>query len=231
MDCENSSCDILFDPSTLFPTIHKSILKTLRKFSGGCLPKLDGYSPKDAIWISTEHSLRCTSASDIYELLKASDRVALNSKNASNLVLKRWEPNWEPSMEFRIFVRHGKIIAGCQRDDTVFYEHLHTTRPTLMQSIDTFFSNVLVPRIVPKCSTFVVDLYLRPGNSTIVVDMASWDPQESSPILFDWEELDSVKASESNFRWPLRLIESQSDCRLGLCRYNSIPIDIHESQT
>lgn len=200
----------------------------MRRFPQGCLPKLDGCSPKDAIWISTEHSLRCTSAAEIYEILKASDRVAVNINKASYLVLRQWQLNWEPSLEFRIFVHHGRIVAGCQRDDTVFYDHLSTMRSSVTQTIDEFFSSVLSRRIVPCCPSFVVDLYLGSGGPHMVVDVDRWDRRETSAILFTWEELDTFATSKDSPTWPLRFINSQGDCRLGYCRYNTLPIDLNQ---
>lgn len=131
-------------PQDLFPELHKRLGEAISRLGGAAVPKLGPCAPKDAVWISTEHSLRCQSPEDVYELLKASDRVALSVRGGSReLVLRRWFCGWDPSMEFRCFVRARRLVGVCQRDDTVYYEHLHKERVHIMHRAQTFFHAVV----------------------------------------------------------------------------------------
>ncbi|KAM3185345.1 hypothetical protein ACTXT7_006561 [Hymenolepis weldensis] len=61
--------------STSFPEFEEKVDKIIGDFSGEVFPKLNWSSPKDAAWINFGSSLKCTKASDVLVLLKASDFV------------------------------------------------------------------------------------------------------------------------------------------------------------
>lgn len=56
--------------------------------------------------------MACFNANDVYQLLKASDRIGLCLDYATrpSLYLTRWQ-ELEPSMEFRLFIKSGAIIG------------------------------------------------------------------------------------------------------------------------
>uniref|UniRef100_A0A803M0V0 Cell division cycle protein 123 n=1 Tax=Chenopodium quinoa TaxID=63459 RepID=A0A803M0V0_CHEQI len=64
-------------PPPSFPELELKIKDSIESLGGAVFPKLNWSSPKDAAWISTTGTLKCTSFSDIALLLKASDSVQL----------------------------------------------------------------------------------------------------------------------------------------------------------
>lgn len=183
--------------------------------------------PKDAIWITLENSLRCEEPEEVYQLLKASDRVTLGLQSSHTLFLRKWEEDLDSSMEFRCFVRERSLVAACQRDDTVFYQHLWAHQNVLFQRMEAFIQKIILPRI-PSCSDLVVDLYLDPTREKIIIiDFGPWDERDTDGILFSWRELESMPTIKGDdARPPLRLIESEAACRLGRLRQNCLPVDL-----
>ena len=53
----------------------EKVNKIIASFDGAVFPKLNWSSPKDAAWINFGSTLKCTSATDILVLLKASDFI------------------------------------------------------------------------------------------------------------------------------------------------------------
>jgi hypothetical protein len=236
-------------PEILFPELHEKLLQGIKDLGGYVLPKLGSSTPKDALWITTEHSLRCRSPCEVYQLLKASDRIALEVKKHDQrssdetkadedifLVLSRWLP-LDSSMEFRLFVSGtSQIVAICQRDDTVYYPHLISQKPQLFRRIVAFFEDEIVPNSpFPKDEPFVVDIHIAHDMrlNDLVIDFAPWSQEDVSPILFDWQELigflhdpegpynETSSLDISRFR----LIESEQDCRISYIRQNAMPVD------
>jgi hypothetical protein len=207
-------------PEESFPTFHKDILDAISSLGGSCMVKVGSSSPKDAVWITTENNLKCRTPCDIYELLKASDRVEVALPDAQSLTLRKWY-NLEPSMEFRCFIHNGKTLAVCQRDDTVYYEHLIVRKRNILDRIVIFLDSIVHPRV--SWNDFVVDLYLE-DDRILIVDFGPWEERHTCSILYEWEELNNPTLENEPIE--LRLIESERECRLGYLRYNSLPVDL-----
>ena len=60
------------------------------------------------------------------------------------------------------------------------------------------------------------------SNHPILVDIGPWDPNDSGSILFTWDELDMLTAND----WPLRIIESEQDCRLSIYKTKFGPVEL-----
>lgn len=119
------------DPSETFSELHEEIKSVMTALGGSVVPKLNWSSPKDALWITADKTLKCTSPNDIYMLLKSSDFIVHDLErafescqeddpapmgiNEYELVLKKWF-NAQPSMEFRCFVQDSTLVAVSQRD-------------------------------------------------------------------------------------------------------------------
>lgn len=127
------------DPTESFVELHEQIQREMRALGGAVVPKLNWSTPKDALWITADKTLKCTSPNDIYLLLKSSDFIVHDLERAfescdgegadgdhggpvtplrlheHELVLKKWF-NAQPSMEFRCFVKEGRLVAISQRD-------------------------------------------------------------------------------------------------------------------
>lgn len=56
-----------------FPELESEVNKALDRLGGAALPKLNWSAPKDAVWVSSDGSLRCTNAQEVFMLLKCSD--------------------------------------------------------------------------------------------------------------------------------------------------------------
>ncbi|KAL2164100.1 hypothetical protein VTH06DRAFT_3314 [Thermothelomyces fergusii] len=64
-------------PDVRFPSLHAEITSAIAALGGAVAPKLNWSSPKDATWISRHpNTMKCTSANDIYILLKSSSFIS-----------------------------------------------------------------------------------------------------------------------------------------------------------
>eukprot|EP00598_Pedospumella_elongata_P000414 CAMPEP_0184973386 /NCGR_PEP_ID=MMETSP1098-20130426/5193_1 /TAXON_ID=89044 /ORGANISM="Spumella elongata, Strain CCAP 955/1" /LENGTH=367 /DNA_ID=CAMNT_0027495839 /DNA_START=27 /DNA_END=1130 /DNA_ORIENTATION=- len=147
-----------------FSELDAAISEAIQELQGEVMVKLNWSSPLDAIWANAG-SLKCRSASDIYLLLKASDRVTFDLEkmfdlcsddgpvtnalcNAEpqytlptdqyTLVLRKWA-NLNPAMEFRVFIRNRSIIGISQRDCCTYYDFLEAKVDDLQDHIYDFF--------------------------------------------------------------------------------------------
>lgn len=156
-DCsfsDNSSGDIHINTSDCvapFRSLDQEITCVIATLGGAVFPKLNWSAPKDAAWITSTRTLRCTTSSDVYLLLKSSDYITHDLYHAFDdccspgppshfqheLVLKQWF-NVHPSMEFRCFVKQRCLIGISQRD-LKYYDFLESLRPVILSlSIELF---------------------------------------------------------------------------------------------
>lgn len=63
------------DPCHPWQDIHAKIKATIAELNGSVMPKLNWSAPKDATWIAATNSMECSTANDVYLLLKSSDFV------------------------------------------------------------------------------------------------------------------------------------------------------------
>ena len=147
--------------------------------------------------------MQCTTANDIYLLLKSSDFVTHdleevfdgcaneNGEPASvpyYLVLRKSIPSVVTSMEFRCFVRDRNIVGICQRDLN-HYDFMSSLIPTLQQLISEFFGEKLRDKFPDP--NYVFDVYIpQPKEKARVwlIDINPWAPR-TDPLLFSWMEL------------------------------------------
>lgn len=169
------------------------------------MPKLNWSTPKDATWISPYNTLKCTTANDIYLLLKSSSFVSHDLEHPFTgcapsphpptfspvLVLRPHFPI-QPSLEFRCFVKHRTLIGITQRDLN-HYDFLRTMESRLVSRIQRFFSDKI--RFTFPDASFVFDVYVpedRFADDDLgrvrLVDINPWAPRTDT-ILFDWAEL------------------------------------------
>nr|POF17531.1 cell division cycle protein 123 [Quercus suber] len=189
--------------------VHNRIKSTIAELGGNVVPKLNWSAPKDALQMNA-NTMECIKADEIYTLLKSSAFVTHDLENAFDdcvddetsisapltvaqipyhLVLRK-TVNFNPSVEFRCFVRRGKLLAVCQRDPN-YYEFLHKSRDHYRRVVQDFFDLRL-------CGTFpdesyVFDCYI-PGsqNKAWLIDINPW-AQRTDPLLFSWLELLEAK--------------------------------------
>ncbi|GAB1320137.1 Cell division cycle protein 123 [Madurella fahalii] len=166
-------------PNLRFPALHASITEAIASLGGAACPKLNWSSPKDATWISRHpNTMKCTSANDVYILLKSSsfishdlshafdDTVPNTSAHGDNpplapdftpvLVLRSYF-NPLPSLEFRCFVKDRSLIAISQRDLN-YYAFLKSLRPQIIRRAQELFRSKM--RFTFPDSCFVFDVYI-----------------------------------------------------------------------
>lgn len=61
------------------------------------------------------------------------------------------------------------------------------------------------------------------SRQPILVDIGPLSPHDTSSILFTWDELETLSTNQC---WPLRIIESEQDCRLSIYRTKFGPIEL-----
>lgn len=161
------------------------------ELGGKVLPKLNWSSPKDATWISPTNDMECRTPNEIYLLLKSSDFITHDLEHAFDgcidslpipyhLALRK-SFNLNPSVEFRVFVRHEQVIAISQREMNHF-PFLHDMRNAFRR---------LIQDSVPDFPdlNFVFDVYIPPPHNKVwIVDINPWAPR-TDPLLFSWLEL------------------------------------------
>ena len=207
-------------------SFHKEISFHLSKL-GSCVPKIGNSTPKDAVWITTEHTLECRTPEEIYELLKASDRISLElSRGATHLVLIKWAGELDHCYEFRCFIHEKRGLVGVtQRDDTVYYAHLGNLMGELVIIIKAFLNRNFKEQFVSA----VVDLYFeKSADRFIIIDVQyGWDEHQINPILFSWLELKNC----SNDHAMVRVVENEKNCRLSFMRLNNQSPDLLQAMS
>lgn len=170
------------------------------------VPKLNWSTPKDATWISPFNTLKCTTANDVYLLLKSSSFVSHDLEHPFDgcapsssspptfspvLVLRPHFPV-QPSLEFRCFVKHRTLVGISQRDLN-HYDFLRRLERRLVPRIQRFFDAKL--RFSFPDPSFAFDVYVPedPLSSddlgrVRLVDINPWAPRTDS-LLYDWAEL------------------------------------------
>ncbi|KAK1149851.1 hypothetical protein N8T08_003407 [Aspergillus melleus] len=208
----DDSADEEPDPSTEWKEIHAQVKSTISDFGGIVTPKLNWSAPKDASWMSATNDLQCRTPNEIYLLLKSSDFVthdleypydgcvadSTDSSSPSDanppevpyhLVLRKYV-NFNPSLEFRCFVRNRVLLCLCQRDQNHF-DFLFPMRDSLRSRIQAFFDEKLKDTFPDPNFTF--DVYLPPPHQRVwLVDINPW-AERTDPLLFGWLEILQMK--------------------------------------
>lgn len=179
------------------------------------------------------NSMECRTPNDVYLLLKSSDFVTHDLEHAFDdtadfsdsslnqdsipyyLALRKAVGQWNPSVEFRCFVRRRRLMCMCQRDLNHF-DFLFKMSGRLRSLIQEFF-DVRIRDTFPD-DNFVFDVYVPPPYDRVwLVDFNPWAPR-TDPLLFSWMEIlnmpdppeDDVEDAEPEFvRLSLREIPSE----------------------
>lgn len=198
------------DPSAEWQDIHAQIKNTIAELGGKVTPKLNWSAPKDATFMSPTNDTQCRSPNDIYLLLKSSDFITHDLEHPFDdcepdnindnpedvlpdvpyhLVLRQYV-NFNPSLEFRCFVRNRKLLCMCQRDQNHF-DFLFGMRDMLRSRIQSFFDEKL--RDTFPDPNFTFDVYIpAPHQRVWLIDINPW-AQRTDPLLFSWLEILRMK--------------------------------------
>ncbi|KAK3357630.1 D123-domain-containing protein [Lasiosphaeria hispida] len=183
-------------PNQRFPDLHAAINAAIHTLGGAVAPKLNWSSPKDATWISRHpNTVKCTSANDVYILLKSSSFISHDLDHAFDetvplpsstpsfftpvLVLRTFFSPL-PSLEFRCFVKDRSLIALVQRDLNC-YPFLRSLRPAIVARARELFVKM---RFTFPDASFVFDVY---------IPEADYDPSASSSDDDDSDTDDDTK--------------------------------------
>jgi hypothetical protein len=203
-------------PNIRFPALHAEITSAIASLGGAACPKLNWSSPKDATWISRHpNTMKCTSANDVYILLKSSSFITHDLDHAFDDTSAPATPNPEtfqpvlvlraffnplPSLEFRCFVKSRTLIAITQRDLN-YYAFLDSLRPQITHRVSELFNKTM--RFTFPDGNFVFDVYIPEADyddddndgadrkvlgRARLIDINPWAPRTDT-LLFDWSEL------------------------------------------
>ncbi|KAJ5768931.1 hypothetical protein N7520_003490 [Penicillium odoratum] len=218
LDTFSDSGEEAEDPSIEWADIHKQIKDTISEF-GKVTPKLNWSAPKDATFMAATNDTKCATPNDVYLLLKSSDFITHDLEHPFDdcvpdntettngeasetpavdslvpdvpyhLVLRKYA-NFNPSLEFRCFVRNRKLLCMCQRDLNHF-DFLFEMRDMFRSRIQAFFDEKL--RDTFPDPNFVFDVYVpAPHQRVWLVDINPW-AQRTDPLLFSWLEILRMK--------------------------------------
>ncbi|OJJ04706.1 hypothetical protein ASPVEDRAFT_136931 [Aspergillus versicolor CBS 583.65] len=199
------------DPSKDWEDIHSQIKSTIAELDGKVTPKLNWSAPKDATWMAATNDMQCRTPNDIYLLLKSSDFITHDLEHPFddcvpdtsyspsptpstpqvnyNLILRQYV-NFNPSLEFRCFVRNRVLLCMCQRDQNHF-DFLFPMRDSLRSRIQSFFDEKLKDTFPD--SSFVFDVYIPPPHQRVwLIDINPW-AERTDPLLFSWLEILRMK--------------------------------------
>ncbi|OJJ52680.1 hypothetical protein ASPSYDRAFT_164410 [Aspergillus sydowii CBS 593.65] len=199
------------DPSKDWEEIHSQIKSTIAELDGKVTPKLNWSAPKDATWMAATNDMQCRTPNDIYLLLKSSDFITHDLEHPFddcvpdtsyspsptpsppqvnyNLILRQYV-NFNPSLEFRCFVRNRVLLCMCQRDQNHF-DFLFPMRDSLRSRIQSFFDEKLKDTFPD--SSFVFDVYIPPPHQRVwLIDINPW-AERTDPLLFSWLEILRMK--------------------------------------
>ena len=219
-----------------FIDLHDQINKYVQELGGKVIPKLNWSAPKDASWLIPGNTIRCIEANDIYLLLKSSDHIVddllhpfLEVENANDikvayeLVLKKWV-DINPALEFRVFVKDGKIVGVSQRDLN-YYDFLRDLQSELNEKVHEFVYLTAIPKL--QLNKFILDVYIpRPFDKIYIVDVNPF-LRKSDSLLFTWNEL-LIRTPKDDNDYEFRLINETNIGAFAKKQYSEsqVPIDV-----
>ncbi|KAF2078147.1 hypothetical protein CYY_000531 [Polysphondylium violaceum] len=235
-----------------FQHLLDEIKSIITKYGGYVLPKLNWSAPKDATFMNAFCTLKCSTPTDVFLLLKSSDFInhdlAQFETNEQDddltitpyvLVLRKWQ-NLTESMEFRCFVKDKKLLGISQRDTSTYYSFLKDKKESIQESIESFFNQNIKDKFSQDSYTF--DAYVTKENKVWLIDFNPIHPSTDS-LLFDWEEFfpelivddeESTPISEQDKLkliqdLEFRLIENREGIRPNLAMESRLPMDLKDS--
>ena len=231
-----------------FSELTAAIASAIEELGGEVCPKTNWSAPLDAVWMNGG-SLKCRHASEVYLLLKASDRVIFDFEHMFDLchsgvnvaagddqlkraerrapdtpvlVLRKWA-NLNPGMEFRLFVMDGLLVGACQRDCTAFYEYLVLDQEQLEERLCCFFEDSLQDKLpLRSCA---VDVYVDRRSRVYVVDVNPFG-EPTGALLFEWTELLALSAPAEPL---LRVVRGRADCLASALGAARGPVDVTQA--
>lgn len=235
--------------SAALPTVEKALREALESLgSDGALPRACGKAPADAGWTcpggDAASPLRASAVSDVWTLLKASDRVrdaimrARDRRQAPWIDLRAWS-RIDAGAELRVFLcaSDGTITAISQR-------RLHETpAPQLDAALIRDGGKAIASRLKRLCDTrglcalarahggLFVDVQMKFGVSALralVVNVTRYaDRTADSSLLFEWTEIDAIAAAATKPP-PLRLTSGSGGLHFAPLAAHAFPDEVFD---
>ena len=213
------------------------INKAIITLNNSVFVKLNWSSPSDAVWINTG-TLKCYTYKDILLLLKSSDRIqydlnhtfdlcfvghnsdhlvksntsstgSTNIRPDQSILILREYIDINPGMEFRLFIKHNKLIKICQRDCTTYYSYLIPEKDNIRDRLYTFYVQHI--QYIFPLTCYIVDVYIKSltsKNGVIIIDFSPFG-EPTNALLFEWSDFSSVYYHPQNYD-PLSSISSST---------------------
>jgi len=241
-----------------FPEFCLAMRTAICDLGGEVLPKLNWSSPRDAAWMGFARSMKCTTITDVFTLLKSSefvchdltmpfkdceDFVTSEEPAASQsvpvtsyvLVLRRWsEAVTNRGSEYRCFVRNRTLVGISQRDPTQFYDHIAADKDSIVRDIRTFFKEFIRDKFQSK--HYVFDVLRLRKDKVKLIDFNPYGETTDSQ-LFDWQE-DLLRLRDSDdvtmgsddvtTNVDFRFVESELGIQPGGLERYSLPQDFND---
>lgn len=225
------------EPYETFPEWEASVDAAIRELGGSVFPKLNWSAPKDAVWMSTDGTLRCTNAAEVMLLLKSSDYAAADIEQARSLgvapvlILKEWT-QIAPSLEFRCFVVRRNLAAICQRNLSDFFPFLRDRGSQLRGIVSGFVCSSVLPA-ADELGNLVIDVFVGPDDSVQLLDIAELDEEflVSNPSLVQWSEISAEPAPQAS-QQPcclLRIVESSRGIQPSSRNLCGVPTELRDA--
>jgi len=201
-----SDCEAAAAQAPQLGQFSAAVRGAIERLGGAVFPKLNWRAPQDAAWMSTSHSLKCRSPNDVYLLLKSSDRLKRDlwspfehcppsslTPPTPTLVLKKWR-EIQPSAEFRLFVKAGRLVGISPRDTTRYHPYLASDRSAIVSSVTSFWRESVENRLGVR--DYVLDIARSDRDRVTLLDVSPLHPSTTQPLLFDWGDFEDQLVSE-----------------------------------
>ncbi|CCE91117.1 cell proliferation protein CDC123 TDEL_0C02280 [Torulaspora delbrueckii] len=228
------------DPIKDFPKLHEEISLAINDL-GSVAPKLNWSAPRDATWMLPNNTMKCTEINEVYLLLNASNYIMHDLQHAFEgcedfttddrrpeyeLVLRQWF-DINPALEFRVFIRNGKVLGATQRDLN-YYTFLEPLVDDFKDTIDEFVYDTFLTKFSEK--SCVIDIYIpRPYNKLFLIDVNPFS-RKTDALMFSWNELLTKEVNE-NEDYELRIVPENNVARFATKEHseNHVPKDVLEA--
>ncbi|KAI9193615.1 D123-domain-containing protein [Polychytrium aggregatum] len=201
-----------------FPELDQTIMDAIDDLGGACFPKLNWSCPKDASWMALSQSLKCTTPSDIYLLLKSSDYISHDLLQAFEYCVdhtgskpsdgegegtKKEQPKRQPLEGAHLVLRkwysldlsmeyrcfvRNRQLIAISQRDHVNYYDFLAEQEQETVSLLNDFFNTHIKDQFPD-PDYVFDIYINKTNKKVfLIDFNPFSPTTDG-LLFDWAEL------------------------------------------
>lgn len=222
-----------------FPKFSEALKEAINTVGGSAFVKSNWHAAKDALWIATGRTLKCTTIEDVYLLVKGSDIICkdltyeFKSEGVQNqhcIVVKQWT-NIHPGCEYRCFVKQHTLIGISQRDCSTFYPHINARRCDIIRDIVDFFQENIKRRF--PSPDYVFDVICIDNNSLKIVDFQPYDKTYTEGLLFNWDDLSTLMPNEdceeSNLENPeFRFINEDPGVQPKPFAFCGMPYEVNE---